>query len=134
LLTRILSTTLITYFTIKFLEISEYSFWLIIMTFVGFVDVFDFGSASTLIRKFNYLLVGKRILPEEIYNNSINDAIDYHLLTDFKIKVNKYYRNLSLYFFLSLVLFGTFYLYSIKIRQIDYVMWAIFILVFIRSQ
>ena len=130
ILIRVLNTTIITYFTIKYLKVSEYSFWLVITAFIGFFDLFDFGSSSTLIRKINYILAGRSILPDEIYdkNNSSFSGINYHLLQYFKSKVNKYYRGLSFFFFIGLALFGSIYIYYLRVREIDYVMWAIFVL------
>lgn len=129
LLVRILSTLLITTYTLKFLNIPDYSFWLVVMTFLGFVDLFDFGVASTSVRKLNYILAGRRILPNEIYNEYVDKSVDYRLFIDFKSKVKAHYLKMSIYFFLVLSFFGTIYIHSINVRAVDFQMWSIFVLV-----
>lgn len=111
---NILSPFIITLIGLKYLNIEQGSIWLIFLSMMVLINLFDFGLSPTTIRNVSYVIGGaqslvKNGLDEAIYNNKISYPLFVRLLKD----VKKLYSGITFSAFLLIVIGGGGYFYLV---------------------
>lgn len=112
---NILSPFIITLIGLKYLDIERGSIWLIFLSMMVLINLFDFGLSPTTIRNVSYVIGGAQSLNKTGINIvEYKDEISYPLLVRLLKDVKKIYSWITAIAFLLLIVGGGGYFYFIS--------------------
>lgn len=128
-------------FMLGYLSPAEVAYWLIMLSFLGLVMVFDFGFSPTITRNIAYVMSGaEKLLAHGVYEDNMNELnidnreANWRLFNQLLYTVKLLYRYIAL---IALIIFGTFgswYVYIFLANnpvESGWVVWVIFLSGFI---
>lgn len=94
-------------FMLIYLNQAEVTYWLIILTFMGLIIVFDFGFSPTVTRNVSYVMAGVTKLQAHGVNKQVSNKTtpDWKLMNDLISTVRHLYKFIAI---IALILFGGF--------------------------
>lgn len=114
-LINILCPFLITVIGLKYTTADIGSIWLIFLSMVVLVNLFDFGMSPTIIRNVSYVVGGARVLSKDGLDNvRFSNGIDYRLLKRLLFDIKKIYKTLTIFALFIILAGGGFYFYHIS--------------------
>ena len=118
---NILSPFIITLIGLKYLDIEQGSIWLIFLSMMVLINLFDFGLSPTTIRNVSYVIGGAQSLAKNGINTaSHNKDISYPLFVRLLSDVKKLYSCITVIAFFLIVIGGGGYFYFISPIELKY--------------
>ncbi|MBN6046141.1 hypothetical protein JYK13_19360 [Citrobacter sp. ku-bf4] len=112
---NILCPFLITIIGLKNTNAEIGSIWLIFLSMVVLVNLFDFGMSPTIIRNVSYVVGGARELAKDGLDDvKFSNGTDYSLLKRLLCDIKKIYRTLTVVAFFIILVGGGLYFYHIS--------------------
>lgn len=106
---------IIIFFSYKYLPIEVASVWVIFLSMIALITLFDFGLSPAIVRNVSYVLSGaQNLVKNGIDDIIIKESISYTLLSRLLYDIKKMYLFLSLLAFFVVVLGGCIYFYYIS--------------------
>ncbi|MGP6379015.1 O-unit flippase-like protein [Yersinia bercovieri] len=106
---------IIIFFSYKYLPLELASVWVIFLSMISLITLFDFGLSPAIVRNVSYVISGaQNLVKKGIDNIVIKDVISYPLLSRLLLDIKQMYLYLSLLAFFIIVIGGSWYFYYIS--------------------
>lgn len=110
---------IITFIGLKYLPVNISGIWIIFLSMVALINLFDFGLSPTIIRNVSYVIAGaQKLVRQGIDGVQFDNNISYELLSRLISDIKKIYRIISLVAFLIICLGGAAYFFYISPENI----------------
>nr|AKA20996.1 Wzx [Yersinia pseudotuberculosis] len=120
----------IMFLSYKYLPLEMASVWVIFLSMISLITLFDFGLSPAIVRNVSYVISGaQNLVKRGIDDIVIKDVISYPLLSRLLFDIKRIYLYLSLMAFFIIVIGGVWYFYYISpldIKKEVVYSWAIF--------
>jgi O-antigen/teichoic acid export membrane protein len=120
----------ITFIGLKYLPVDVGGIWVIFLSMVVLINLFDFGLSPTIIRNVSYVVAGaQKLVRQGINGVQFDKNISYELLSRLIYDIKKIYRIITLIAFVLICLGGGAYFYYIAPRNIEHqvvIAWFVF--------
>lgn len=120
----------ITFIGLKYLPADVGGIWVIFLSMVVLINLFDFGLSPTIIRNVSYVIAGaQRLVRQGIDGVEFDKKISYELLSRLINDIKKIYRIITLIAFIFICLGGAAYFYYISPESIGsqiVIAWLVF--------
>lgn len=120
----------ITFVSLKILPQAQGSLWLMFLSMVILVNLFDFGLSPTIIRNVSYVIAGaQRLSRNSLDEIKFGDTVSFPLLGRLIFDIRKIYKKLTSLAAIVFFLFGSLYFYHVTpstILQEVMVSWWLF--------
>ncbi|EKN4704102.1 hypothetical protein ABF220_001785 [Yersinia ruckeri] len=121
---------LIIFYSYKYIEIELASIWVIFLSMVSLVLLFDFGLSPAIVRNVSYVISGaKNLVKTGVKGILVGDDISYPLLSRLILDIKKIYIYISMMVLVIVGVGGGGYFYFISpddLKRVVLFSWAIF--------
>lgn len=105
----------IMFMSYKYLPLEMASVWVIFLSMISLITLFDFGLSPAIVRNVSYVISGaQNLVKRGIDDIIIKDVISYPLLSRLLFDIKRIYLYLSLIAFFIIVIGGVWYFYYIS--------------------
>ncbi len=105
----------IMFMSYKYLPLEMASVWVIFLSMISLITLFDFGLSPAIVRNVSYVISGaQNLVKRGIDDIIIKDVISYPLLSRLLFDIKRIYLYLSLIAFFIIVIGGLWYFYYIS--------------------
>ncbi len=105
----------IMFLSYKYLPLEMASVWVIFLSMISLITLFDFGLSPAIVRNVSYVISGaQNLVKRGIDDIIIKDVISYPLLSRLLFDIKRIYLYLSLIAFFIIVIGGVWYFYYIS--------------------
>nr|AKA20978.1 Wzx [Yersinia pseudotuberculosis] len=105
----------IMFLSYKYLPLEMASVWIIFLSMISLITLFDFGLSPAIVRNVSYVISGaQNLVKRGIDDIVIKDVISYPLLSRLLFDIKRIYLYLSLIAFFIIVIGGVWYFYYIS--------------------
>jgi O-antigen/teichoic acid export membrane protein len=110
---------IITFLSLKILTPEQGSIWLMFLSMIILIGLFDFGLSPTIVRNVSYVIAkAKRLPKDKLENIDFGDSISFSLLNRLISDVRLIYRKLTILASLIILGCGSIYFYYIAPKDI----------------
>jgi len=127
---NILSPFLVIVISLKYVDTDQGSLWLIFLSMMVLINIFDFGLSPTIIRNVSYVVSGaQKLVRHGMPKIEYDDDVPYPLLVRLLQDIKKIYSIITVVAFFFIVILGGvyfFYISPLGIRDNILISWVIY--------